>query len=58
VLPEVPLLPEEPLEPEIPLEPDVPEVPDRFAANVVTMFESVESLISIENAVLNPVVLT
>jgi hypothetical protein len=48
--------PEDPLEPEDPDDPLDPEEPDKFAANVVTIFERVEFLISIVNAVLLPVV--
>lgn len=53
--PEDPAVPDEPLLPDVPDEPLLPEVP-KFVANVVTMFDSVEFLISIENELLYPVV--
>ncbi len=67
-VPEVPAVPEDPLVPsvpEVPLVPDVPSVPEvplvpedpKFVASVVTIFERVESLISITKVLLFPVVL-
>ncbi len=67
LVPELPVEPEVPVEPELPDEPEDPAVPDvpdepllpevpKFVANVVTMFDSVEFLISIENELLYPVV--
>ena len=61
-VPSIPLVPDEPEVPEeplleVPLVPLEPEVPDKLTAKVVTILERVESLISIMNEVLFPVVL-